>query len=558
VGQPAVPALKGMRDLLAGDQTSLADRLLARIDAAIAKAPAVTLARKGRVAWHDLEIMAADPATTPAVAQEAVRGLVAITEGDEAPQALVRLAELPLTPALHAVADPAADDARLILISRRGAAAMQEYAAVARDPKSREGLKMGAINALFGLGRAALPEMEKLAASLPAGPVSSYAKELAATLKTMPAAPAAAVPSQAAKPAGSPDTPCLGGVGFTEIARLPARDLPISPRWFQRSADRAHLIFTTVEFGLYRLVRMKLDGSDHQVLSPLAHQFAPSWSTDGRLIAFLGTQNPIASPGEYSDVYVAAADGRDVRKVTQAPGAYASPVWLGSTGDLLYAANTFASPRTGGAGQTSSLLFRHSLAEGRSTPLLTLTGRIITAIETSPDGRRAAFLSWKVEPPGAGTLYLHAIDADGGSPVEIGLVPAETRQGIGRRFDARRILMMGGDLTWSPDGSRLTTAGRIVDAVAWKPAGRADPDNDAYAAGAVSRTIISPDGACVWFDDTRQIMRRCPATAAPQPAADCGGALLWIDAREGQAGLYDTARGVLGLVRLPPPHPAAP
>src|SRR5678816_148775 len=187
VGQPAVPALKGLRNLLSADQSSLAERLGERIDLALLKAPVASLIRKGRVAWRDLETMAADPASPPPVAEEAIRGLAAIMSGaDEAAQALLRLAGKPLTPELHAVADPAADDARLLLLARKGEGAIAEYASLARDPAARDALRMGGVNALFGLGPPALPAMERLSAELPAGPLSSYTRELTAAMRTMP------------------------------------------------------------------------------------------------------------------------------------------------------------------------------------------------------------------------------------------------------------------------------------------------------------------------------------------------------------------------------------
>src|SRR5262249_35076692 len=149
---PAVPALKMMRSQMQGDQSSMADRLGGLIDEALLAAPAATLARKGRVAWRDLEAMAGDPNTPEPQARGAIKGLRAIApEGDEAAQALQRLAGKPLTPALHAMVDPAADEARLLLLARRGEASIPEYESIARDASAREGLRMDAVNALFGL-----------------------------------------------------------------------------------------------------------------------------------------------------------------------------------------------------------------------------------------------------------------------------------------------------------------------------------------------------------------------------------------------------------------------
>ena len=559
IGVPAVPALQGLKTRLSGDQTSLAERLTSLIDEAILTAPVVSLARKGRVAWHDLEEVAGDPASDARIAVEAVRGLIAITDGDEAPQALMRLSRKTLSPELHALIDRAADDARLIQVSRGGVSAIPEYGAIVRDPASRDGLRMGAANALFGLGRAALPELDRSAAAIASGELAAYVKGLADSLRAMPGVPGEAVGPRAStgsstvaapRPASSP---CLGDAAFTELARFDSRDMPVSARWFRRSPDGTRLLFTTVEKGFYRLVEMRTDGTGRRAIAPFAHQLAPSWSSDGRELAFLAARAPIVSPGEYVDVYAGPiGDGRssgdDYGKLTKSPGPYASPVWLPGRREVLYAANTFATPSISGADRTSSLLLRHDIATGRATPLASLYGRIITAIEPSPSGRHVAFLSWGAEGPGAGSLELHVIEADGASPLEMLLADA-----AGRPIDAREALWRGGDLTWSADGSRLTTTGRIVDVVSWRVDGLADPGDARYAILSASRTFLSEAGergACAWFDDTRQILRRCPEDRIPVPVADCRGALLWFDMRDSRFGLFDPVYGVLGVVRL--------
>src|SRR5262249_16158144 len=119
-----------------------------------------------------------------------------------------------------------------------------------------------------------------------------------------------------------------------------------------------------------------------------AHQFSPAWSSDGRRIAFLGSKAPLAAPFRSDEVYLVNPDGSAVEKITGAPGAYASPVWMPRRRELYYAANTFPSPKTGGPSQTSSILFRYVDGTRETLPLLTLSGRIITAIEPSPDGSR--------------------------------------------------------------------------------------------------------------------------------------------------------------------------
>lgn len=554
VGLPAAPALTTLKDVVSRDQSGLANRLVALIDLQILKSPAVTLAKKGRVAWRDLEAMAADPATPSPRAEEAIRGLGAImSSGDEAAQALQRLAERPLTPELHQVLDPVADDARLLLLARKGDAAVPEYAAIARDGTAREGLRMGAVNALFGIGRSALPALQELASQLPAGTLSAYVKELTASLSTLPAAPAAVskppAPSTAASSSGSP---CVGQESFISIARPGTSAMPISPRWFRRSSDGGRLIFTTGSSGFYRLVTAKSDGTGVETLAPLAHQFAASWSADGRRIAFLGSKTPVGEPIEYNDVYVSDPDGRNLRKITLTTGVNVSPVWLPGRDELLYASVTPASKGTG-VSRTSSTLFRYSDGTDQTTPVLTLTGWIITAIEPSPNGRRVGFLSWKSEEPSVGTLDLQITDPEGSTSRAIVLVPGDLLAAGGGAFDPGAVLAIGGDLTWAPGGGRIAAAGRVVDTTAWTIEDRIDPANDAYAPLAGSRTLFQEDGPCAYFDDTRQIMKRCPPGGVVKPVADCRGALLWLDSHRRQIGLFDALTGSFGLVQLPPP-----
>jgi dipeptidyl aminopeptidase/acylaminoacyl peptidase len=299
---------------------------------------------------------------------------------------------------------------------------------------------------------------------------------------------------------------------------------------------------------------MKVDGSESVTLAPLGHQFAASWSSDGRRIAFLGSKAPISNPVDYNEVYLARADGGELKQITTAPGAYASPVWLPRRAELLYASNTFASPQTGGASQTSAVLFRYDVGSGQTRTLLSLTSRIITAIEPSPDGRLVAFLSWRTDDPGAGTLFLHLSDPEGDTTRELGLVSSDLVAAGGGPFGPKDALALGGDLTWS-SGGRLSAAGRVIDLATWKIDGRIDPDNDAYATRTGSRTLFAADGVCAWFNDTRQIMKRCLPEKTARPEADCRGALLWMDAARGHLGLFDAVTGSVGIVQLPPPRP---
>ncbi len=574
IGEPAVPALGSMREIVLADSGGMAARLRTRIEEVLQAAPVVTLAARGPAAVVELERIANDPLSSPPAARAALRGLAGIasgSRGDEAALALRRITRGRLPPDLRAEAEALADDAWLMSLGRRGEAAMPDYEAILRDPGAREPLSLGAVNALFGLGVAALPSMEKAARSMKPGPTKEYLAQLTATLRAMkPAASASLVPLTPPPGPPAPDPSagpaCSGGHKMIPIATINAAGRPISPRWFRRTADRSRIVYTTVESGYYRLIAAGADGAATVTLAPLAHSFAPDPSWDSKRLVFLGTDEIPGRPILRNDVYSAGWDGQGPRRLSATSGTHCSPVWLTQREEVIYARNELDAKDAGGRPMAQAILFRSPDQASAARELARLDGQIITAIEASPDVLRIAFLAWKVASPSSESaqvtdriVYLSSIDGSGRRAVELGIPQA----GTGRWSDPLSVteaLALGGDLTWSADGRLLTAAGRLIDAQSGQITMKLDPATDGYIARLSGRGLLTEGDTCVWFNDTRQVCKTCLTNPAVQILADCRGALLWHDEKKNALALFDPLSGQMGFVSLPRrrPAPAAP
>ena len=575
LGEKSVPAFRTLQTILGADPGGVSDRLLERIQVHITRAPVVTLARKGPVALRELEMLAADPSTNPAAFDAAVSGIKSIAATTDAgAEALIRIAQGPAgSGATGAAVIAAADEARLLMLSRRGEAAISDYVALAKDPSARESLRIEAINGLFGLGATALPALTQLAAVVQPGPVSDYLRDLtgSTSLKAavapapVPAAPAPtpAPTSPAGKTASAPGgvpvgETCFNDAPFNVIASLPVGGLPISSRWFRTGGSGNSLLWTTIEAGFYRVVTSRADGSAQVTLAPLAHQFAPSMSWDGRRIAFLGNEAPITDPLLLNDVYIANPDGSNLRKMTTAPGLHTTPIWLVKRDEIAYAWIRLAGKATSGPEKTETMIFRHAESTGERKLIASLTDRIVTAIEPSPNFRSLAFLSYQVEGDRAGSLFAHVTDVDGNNPREILVSLSLPLTGKHAAPTIAEAIAIGGDLTWSSDSQILTAAGKILNLAEGKVEARIDPASDAYALRHASRTIFPSGSPCGFFNDTRQVVRRCPPQTSVQIIADCRGALLWHDEGRARLGLFDSLNGKFGFLQLAKPKPTRP
>jgi Tol biopolymer transport system component len=162
---------------------------------------------------------------------------------------------------------------------------------------------------------------------------------------------------------------------------------------------------------------MNADGSGRRTLTRHpAYNFEPSWSPDGRRIAFASNRD---RNGDSLDVYVMNASGGDQRRVTRTKGGTSSidPAWSPDGRRIAFSSDGIHVVNVDGSG------LRRLTRTWDETPAW------------SPDGRRIAFTSRR-----DGDYEVYVMNADG------------TGQRNLTRNAANDHVHVGG---WSPDGRRI-------------------------------------------------------------------------------------------------------
>lgn len=186
------------------------------------------------------------------------------------------------------------------------------------------------------------------------------------------------------------------------------------------SATPPALLTYAVDDRLGGLCLARPDGSRRVRLTRGARDRSPSWSPDGRFVAFARQLN--AEPA--IRIVVADTLGRIVRRFGSA-AANVDPAWSPDGARIAYAA----------VGRRSRIVV--ASAAGRTLAELPANGALASNPAWSPSGRRIA--------------YTETLDADSdreGQPSAVFVINAD---GTGRRALARN----AAEPSWSPDGSRI-------------------------------------------------------------------------------------------------------
>jgi Tol biopolymer transport system component len=190
------------------------------------------------------------------------------------------------------------------------------------------------------------------------------------------------------------------------------------------STPRSGIVFASKRTGDFEIFLAAGRGAENLSRTPPglgteADDQQPAWSPDGRLIAFTSSRDHRGDGNEAWDVYVMAANGDDVRRLTRNNGPDMRPGWLPG-GRVVYSSCRigFTDCRLVAVDPTGA--DRETLAE---------LGTFVLDATPSPNGKRIAF-----------TRQLRA----GPAQVCVGSVGG-----------AARCLGDGGEPAWSPNGRRL-------------------------------------------------------------------------------------------------------
>ena len=210
---------------------------------------------------------------------------------------------------------------------------------------------------------------------------------------------------------------------------------------------------------------MDIDGGRQQNLTKHAsHDEDPTWSPDGRKIAFTSRRDG------GSNIYVMDADGKNVHKLTNHPGAHSEPAWSPDGRKI-----AFTSHRAGG----SNIYVMD--ADGKNDHQLTNHPGPDSLPAWSPNGREITFTSARDENKNGTNIY--AMDADGGNV-----------RRLTHRFQFNTMP------AWSPNGRKIALSAYSGDDD--RVSGIYIMDSDG---GGIARITNYAAWEPVWSPDGRQI-----------------------------------------------------
>lgn len=185
---------------------------------------------------------------------------------------------------------------------------------------------------------------------------------------------------------------------------------------------------------------MDADGGGLRALitqRPGESSFDPAWSPAGDFVAFLRSDVVASdSPARLGRLAVASADGSNVRYL--GGGLAADPDW---SPDGRAIAITVPTLRAEVPTLMNTDIYLVDVVTGRRRPLVVTPDVYETSPAWSPDGSRLAFARWRSTTQFDGEASIHVVDADGSG----------VRQVLAHEHFASGPF----NLSWSPDGNEL-------------------------------------------------------------------------------------------------------
>jgi Tol biopolymer transport system component len=209
------------------------------------------------------------------------------------------------------------------------------------------------------------------------------------------------------------------GAPARRLTRAYAQDR--DPTW---SSDGREIAFSSTRDGRLNVYVMAGDGSNvRRLTSALAQEFEPAWSPDGRSIVFAsgrdGASAQLGPRGLPASLYTVRPDGNGLVRLTQTSSYDGDPAWAPDGSKI-----AFVSDR---AGPVSVWVMN---SDGSAVTRLTQSGASDDRPAWSPDGMQIAFARG---PDEESSTAIFVMDANGSHQRQ--LVPGEGR-----------------DPAWSPDG----------------------------------------------------------------------------------------------------------
>jgi Tol biopolymer transport system component len=195
------------------------------------------------------------------------------------------------------------------------------------------------------------------------------------------------------------------GSGLRQLTQGPADNF--DPSW---SPDGKRIAFRSERDGNPEIYVMNADGSGQKNLTNnTAADWGPAWSPDGKKLAFMSAQPGASGSNPNYDIYVMNADGSGLKQLTNTPGEDGWPAWSPDGKKLAFASARDDQGQSGDIGPFFDIYVMN--ADGsRQTRLTQTFGQFVA---WSPDGTRLLVAG------DCGGYGLYVLNADGSGATQL-------------------------------------------------------------------------------------------------------------------------------------------